>query len=205
MPEGKGQVSDTTTTGPKVREALDCLLEALERVSVGGEIGDVEDFDSARQDAAAALAGQGGGHLCGTCSDKGVVQAPENPVVGMPCPDCSVKNPAALAEQDHPALSRDDGKRLRAIAGYLESACAERAIHPDFADRDVRFLRDLVKHLGDGGLREAARQLADVAAAATCEPRKFHENVDERQQALGQAAAAVRNLLRASQLGEGDR
>lgn len=26
---------------------------------------------------------------CSTCSDRGTVPDPENPVVGMPCPDCS--------------------------------------------------------------------------------------------------------------------
>jgi hypothetical protein len=36
-------------------EAADALGEALERISYSGEVGDVEDVDTARHDAAAAL------------------------------------------------------------------------------------------------------------------------------------------------------
>ena len=39
-----------------LREALDNLAEAIERVSYKGEAGDVEDLDDARREAVAALA-----------------------------------------------------------------------------------------------------------------------------------------------------
>lgn len=48
-------------------------------------------------------------------------------------------------------------------------------------------------------IRVAARELADAAATAVCEPRRFHENDGERQQALGRAVAAVRNALSTQQ------
>jgi hypothetical protein len=37
--------------------------------------------------------------------------------------------------------------------------------------------------------------LADEAAGAVTEPRRFHENKDERQQALSQRVAAARQAL----------
>jgi hypothetical protein len=37
--------------------------------------------------------------------------------------------------------------------------------------------------------------LADEAAGAVTEPRRFHENEDERQQALSQRVAAARQAL----------
>lgn len=49
-------------------------------------------------------------------------------------------------------------------------------------------------------LCEAAATLADLAAATVCEPRRFLDNEDCQQQALGQAVAHVRLLL--GQLGE---
>lgn len=45
---------DARDVAPLV-EAADTLGEALERVSYGGEVGDVEDVDSARHDIAEAL------------------------------------------------------------------------------------------------------------------------------------------------------
>lgn len=41
-------------------------------------------------------------------------------------------------------------------------------------------------------LRAALDSLADEAARAVCEPRRFHDNEDQRQQALGQAVARAR-------------
>jgi hypothetical protein len=47
----------------------------------------------------------------------------------------------------------------------------------------------------DTALREAARKLADEAARAVAEPRRFHENEDDRQQQLGSLVALVRMAL----------
>jgi hypothetical protein len=44
-------------------------------------------------------------------------------------------------------------------------------------------------------LHEAARTLADEAAHAVCEPRRFLENEGDHQQRLGHAVARVRLLL----------
>jgi len=44
-------------------------------------------------------------------------------------------------------------------------------------------------------LTEAARELADRAAHAVCEPRRFHENEDNAQQELGAAVSRVRAFL----------
>lgn len=43
---------------------------------------------------------------------------------------------------------------------------------------------------------EAIRHLANEAAIAVCEPRRFHENEDGGQQKLGQAVARARTALR---------
>lgn len=45
-------------------------------------------------------------------------------------------------------------------------------------------------------IEAALRELADEAACAVCEPRRFHENEDDRQQRLGQAIAKARLSLR---------
>lgn len=41
------------------------------------------------------------------------------------------------------SFSEDDKERLRAIAGCLDQAVSENAIHPDYGIRDARFLRNL--------------------------------------------------------------
>lgn len=45
-------------------------------------------------------------------------------------------------------------------------------------------------------LRSVLRSLADEAAYAVCEPRRFRENEEHRQQRLGQAVAKARLTLR---------
>lgn len=44
------------TGAARLREALDVLLEALERVDISGQVGDVEDLDAAIHDGCEALA-----------------------------------------------------------------------------------------------------------------------------------------------------
>ena len=44
-------------------------------------------------------------------------------------------------------------------------------------------------------LEDAARMLANEAATAVTEPRRFHENEDSRQQRLGRSVSLVRAAL----------
>lgn len=58
----------------KLREALDNLAEAIGRVEYRGQAGDVEDVDSARHDAVAALAENGDSdaeRACENCGNGG--------------------------------------------------------------------------------------------------------------------------------------
>lgn len=144
----------STTTGAKVREALDCLLEAIQRVSIKGEVGDVEDLDSARFDAAAALAEQ----------------------------DLSALSLGLFVDSLRWAVDFIDrrhkfGDERPVNGGDEEDDWMEHAAALDLLkDADAADLRDLAKNLGDGEQGEAVRALEQISAIR--ESIVAHQNIN---------------------------